>query len=671
MRYLNRLSIAAFLSLCYPRCYARCLAFALLLVGSVAGSAIAIEHASSTNAEAWLGHAALQPFDVRGKKLPSTLFLVRTRGELPEADGVVVHGVHNGVFLVSGDPTVVQGLAQRGCAVIRLYDSPTPPPPAARDWTWIDAPDPDIEAMVAEVEWTGVIEKIQWLVDFGTRYGFAPNHYDVARSISDAFGAYGLQTTLRPFDFQGTTMWNVEATQTGTTYPNSFVIICGHFDSLSEQPMTLAPGADDNATGAAAVLTAAEILSQHAFDYSIRYICFSGEEQGLVGSYYYTVWALTNNLDIVGLLNFDMLGYWEAGVEKDLEIETNYASQWLAQAVVNAADLYTDTPYELHVDDWAWWGDHFWFWMGGYSAVNHEESWDWADPDFSPHYHTSTDLPEYLDPDFTVGNIKVGVAALATLANAGTPQSVSFDVRPGSCPNPFNPKSRGVVPALLLGSTEIDARDVIPASLRLEGSVSPSMIRVADMGSTGDNHGHPCADMSPDGFTDLSLKFSTNEIAAVLGPVAKGDAVGLHLTGRLVDGTVFEGEDVVMIVGDQGGLQQAVRTFDEPLTDEETVVRETVLPEVFALYQNVPNPFNPTTNIRFDLPPGGGAVTLRIYDVGGRLVRTLVNETQTAGRKTVAWDGLNEAGNPVATGTYFYRLAGPGFEQTRKMVHLK
>jgi flagellar hook assembly protein FlgD len=53
------------------------------------------------------------------------------------------------------------------------------------------------------------------------------------------------------------------------------------------------------------------------------------------------------------------------------------------------------------------------------------------------------------------------------------------------------------------------------------------------------------------------------------------------------------------------------------------------------------------------------------------LVRTLVNETQTAGRKTVAWDGLNEAGNPVATGTYFYRLAGPGFEQTRKMVHLK
>jgi len=583
----------------------------------------------------------------------------------------VVHGVHNGVFLVSGNPTVVEGFTERGCAVIQLDDSPMPRPTVARDWTWIDTPDPYIEAMVAQVEWEGVLEKIQWLVDFGTRYSYAPNHYDVARSIRDAFTELGLPAILQRYTLDGRTMWNVEAIQTGSVHPDSFVIICGHFDSYSDYPMTEAPGADDDATGVATVLTAAEILSQHTFDYSIRYVCFSGEEQGCKGSFFYANRAQKNELGIVGVLNFDMVGYWKPGLKKDLEITTNQASKWLAQAVVNAAALYTDTPYKLHVYDWAIWGDHFWFWYRGYAALDHAEAWDWYAPDLNPYYHTTSELPQHLDPDFTVDNIKLGVAALATLAGPKTPQRVSFDVRPGSCPNPFNPKSHGVVPALVLGSAEIDVRDVIPDSLRLEGSVTPSMIRAADMGSAGENRGHPCADMSPDGFLDLSLKFSTDEIAAVLGPVAKGDTVRLHLTGRLVDRTRVEGQDVVIIVGNQGGAQGDLQALGEPLANDETSVRETVLPEVFALHQNAPNPFNPRTNIRFDVPPGSGAVSLRIYDVRGRLVRTLVNGTQAAGRKTVAWDGLNDAGTPVGTGIYFYSLSGPGFEQTRKMVLLR
>jgi len=110
------------------------------------------------------------------------------------------------------------------------------------------------------------------------------------------------------------------------------------------------------------------------------------------------------------------MGYWEAGVPMDLEIETNHASQWLAAAIVNAADLYTDTPYILHVDDSAWWSDHASFWNQGYAAVNHEEAWGWSDPDFNPYYHSTNDLLIHVDSTFTVGNIQVGVAALATLA---------------------------------------------------------------------------------------------------------------------------------------------------------------------------------------------------------------------------------------------------------------
>jgi len=99
--------------------------------------------------------------------------------------------------------------------------------------------------------------------------------------------------------------------------------------------------------------------------------------------------------------------------------------------------------------------------------------------------------------------------------------------------------------------------------------------------------------------------------------------------------------------------------------DETPVVTRT------ALHQNIPNPFNPTTSIRYDVSASSAPVTLRIYTVGGRLVKTLVDRVQSAGEKTVVWNGRDDSGNTVATGTYFYRLTAPGFEQTRKMVLLK
>jgi hypothetical protein len=102
-----------------------------------------------------------------------------------------------------------------------------------------------------------------------------------------------------------------------------------------------------------------------------------------------------------------------------------------------------------------------------------------------------------------------------------------------------------------------------------------------------------------------------------------------------------------------------------------TAVTEPAIPKIFALHQNVPNPFNPTTRIQYDVPTNGGKVTIRIYDVEGRLVRTLVDGHQSAGQKTTSWHGRNNRGQNVATGVYFYRMTAPGFVTTRKMVLLK
>ncbi len=389
----------------------------------------------------WSTHPALQRFDLEEGSLPSALFLVRTRGQLPAVQGVTVHGEDNGLFLVSGSEEDVLGLVPMGCGVYPLENLAVQHQPEPRTWAYRTEPDPIVQEMVNQVNWPAIQETINWLVGFETRFSTAPNRDAVVSGIQNRFTDMGLSTELHPFDYNGTTLHNVIATQTGTVYPDSFFIICGHFDSVSGDPYNSAPGADDNGTGTATVITAADILSDYAFEYSIKYICFSGEEQGLKGSAAYAQWASSSGLGIVGVMNFDMLGYWEPGVEADLEVEANNASVWLSSAILNAADLYTETVYELHIDDGAWWGDHASFWANGFYAVNHEEAWDWGDPDFNPYYHTIYDLPEYIGEDFMVANTELCIAALATLAEpdiTGTaaashhpvdPNSVTFSLR--------------------------------------------------------------------------------------------------------------------------------------------------------------------------------------------------------------------------------------------------
>jgi len=95
------------------------------------------------------------------------------------------------------------------------------------------------------------------------------------------------------------------------------------------------------------------------------------------------------------------------------------------------------------------------------------------------------------------------------------------------------------------------------------------------------------------------------------------------------------------------------------------------VPPVSALHQNVPNPFNPTTTIAFDLARAGH-VRLEVFDVGGRVVRTLVDAAMPAGRNhRIVWDGLDAAGARASSGVYFYRLVAGDLTATRKMIVLK
>ncbi len=95
------------------------------------------------------------------------------------------------------------------------------------------------------------------------------------------------------------------------------------------------------------------------------------------------------------------------------------------------------------------------------------------------------------------------------------------------------------------------------------------------------------------------------------------------------------------------------------------------IPAQFALHPCAPNPFNPNTTIRYDVPSNGARVAITIFDVAGRRVRALVDGARPAGQQRVSWDGRDDAGRTVASGVYFYRMSSGSFTQTRKMVLLK
>jgi len=122
----------------------------------------------------------------------------------------------------------------------------------------------------------------------------------------------------------------------------------------------------------------------------------------------------------------------------------------------------------------------------------------------------------------------------------------------------------------------------------------------------------------------------------------------------------------------EGGTIEFHVTQLQTLTGVADETESGVFP-VFSLKQNHPNPFNAVTAIRYAI--GGGQrsirISLRIYDILGRKVKTLVNEAQTAGVYEVSWDGKDQQGKTVASGVYFYRLETSEFSQTKRMVLLK
>jgi hypothetical protein len=116
-------------------------------------------------------------------------------------------------------------------------------------------------------------------------------------------------------------------------------------------------------------------------------------------------------------------------------------------------------------------------------------------------------------------------------------------------------------------------------------------------------------------------------------------------------------------------IEDYVGDQDTTNCEQVSIIDET-FPIAYNLYNAYPNPFNPVTTLRYELPEDA-IVNITIYDMMGRVVSNLVCSQQNAGYKSIQWNATNNAGQPVSAGLYLYTIQAGKFRQTKKMVLLK
>jgi len=276
-----------------------------------------------------------------------------------------------------------------------------------------------VEDLVADVSQARVTSYVQTLQDFGTRYTFAQGNIDARDWLFDFFLGLGLEVELHEFTYANQTFANVIARIPGTVAPDEIVAISGHFDSVSQQSATNAPGADDDASAIAAVLESALLMSGQSFDRTIEFMCYNVEEQGRRGSQAIAVDYIAQGKNLVGVINADMIGYWPTGWDRDLDVAYEPVSEWLADHVVSAANRYVGIPISKHLSGVCR-DDHVSFTDRGLSAVTNMDCWEAhngnQNGETTPHYHRTTDTIDTLNLPCMTQAIQVSVAALAELA---------------------------------------------------------------------------------------------------------------------------------------------------------------------------------------------------------------------------------------------------------------
>ncbi|MGJ5642575.1 M28 family peptidase [Formosa sp. S-31] len=209
---------------------------------------------------------------------------------------------------------------------------------------------------------------------------------------------------------------NIIATQFGKTNPEKIYLICAHYDAVTNYC------ADDNASGVAAVLEVARVLSSQCTDNTIVYAFWDEEEIGLVGSKYYAKQAKVANTDILGVYNLDMIAY-DGDKDQSFDIDVRQAdegSQGMRNDIMTVLNSYSFKLNANTVIPGTELSDHSSFWNQGYPAVLVGEAW--SEEDEHPEYHSERDRVSLFNQQYFHEITKLSLAYIATKAGL---QSVS------------------------------------------------------------------------------------------------------------------------------------------------------------------------------------------------------------------------------------------------------
>ncbi|MDQ0781698.1 M28 family peptidase [Chryseobacterium sp. W4I1] len=265
-----------------------------------------------------------------------------------------------------------------------------------------------------------ITANLQDFSNLGVKTTGSVNNANTLAWIKGKYTSYGYsasQITEDPFTFGSTSSKNLVITKTGTVYPNKYVIICGHYDTIT------GPGTNDNGSGTSVILEVARILKDIPTEYSIKFIHFSGEEQGLYGSSHYAnsvaYQSGIKKLDIKLIFNLDQVGGQLGNVNSKIICEkdtggqsgNNAASKTVTDQLAACTTLYS--PLQTSISN-AYSSDYMPFEQKGYVITGFYE--------YTRSYneHTVDDTFANVDPVYVFKVAKAAVGAMQHFATASS-----------------------------------------------------------------------------------------------------------------------------------------------------------------------------------------------------------------------------------------------------------
>ncbi len=287
---------------------------------------------------------------------------------------------------------------------------------------------PAIQELVNQVSSANINNSMLRLEAFKSRFvGSSAGRDSLAKSrdwLIAQLQSFGYTDIVQQnFTYNGNTLQNIVVTKTGIRVPDTMVVIGGHYDTVN------GPGADDNGSGTSAILEIARVIAKRNFEYTVKIIFFSAEEQGYIGSQaYVTNIALANNHKIRVMINVDMIGY--SGGQNIVKVErdedntpstNNAASALFTDTLAALTQLYSTLTTQITA---AYGSDYVPFENAGYVITGFYEK------NVNPYYHTVRDSVVHCDINYISQITKGAVAGLVHFARSTTGSGLVFDPDP-------------------------------------------------------------------------------------------------------------------------------------------------------------------------------------------------------------------------------------------------